>query len=79
MFWQKACPRCSGNLFFEDIEGNWYVVCLQCGYRSCADANDDGDPLTFAMSYLHPERASATRTMVKEKPKSRRSTKRRKI
>ena len=66
MFWQTACPRCSGNLFFEDIEGNWHVVCLQCGYRSYVSAKDTGDPVTLTMSYLHSKRANATSTMVKE-------------
>ena len=33
IMWQRACPRCSGNLFIEDIVAEWCVVCLQCGYR----------------------------------------------
>jgi uncharacterized Zn finger protein (UPF0148 family) len=76
MFWQKACPKCFGNLFFEDIEGNWYVVCLQCGYRSYVSAEDAEDTATLAMSYLHPESANAG-TMVKEPQQIRTPHKRR--
>ncbi len=30
---QKDCPRCGGNLLFDQEEYDWYLYCLQCGYR----------------------------------------------
>lgn len=29
----KACPRCSGDLYEEEILGDRELVCLQCGSR----------------------------------------------
>ena len=30
---QSSCPRCGGNLLSDREEYNWYLCCLQCGYR----------------------------------------------
>lgn len=28
----KNCPRCQGDVSFEEDEYGWYEWCLQCGY-----------------------------------------------
>lgn len=30
----KACPRCQGDLYEEEIVGERELVCLQCGSRT---------------------------------------------
>jgi len=32
MFRLKACPRCKGDLVFEQDHWGWYEQCIQCGY-----------------------------------------------
>jgi ribosomal protein S27AE len=28
----RRCPRCGGNLFFDQDYRGWYLECLQCSY-----------------------------------------------
>jgi len=28
----KACPRCKGDVVFEQDSWGWYEQCIQCGY-----------------------------------------------
>jgi len=28
----KACPRCKGDVVFEQDKWGWYEQCIQCGY-----------------------------------------------
>lgn len=32
----KACGRCGGDMFVEEVLGDADVVCLQCGHRASA-------------------------------------------
>ena len=34
MMWLKSCPKCRGDLFLDKDEYGWYKECLQCGYMS---------------------------------------------
>jgi DNA-directed RNA polymerase subunit RPC12/RpoP len=34
----KACVRCGGDLFPEEVLGDTELVCLQCGHRAVAPA-----------------------------------------
>lgn len=32
MWFLKACPRCSGDLVFEEDHAGAYLMCVQCGH-----------------------------------------------
>lgn len=32
MWFLKACPRCSGDLVFEEDSAGAYLMCVQCGH-----------------------------------------------
>ena len=32
MWLLKRCPRCKGDISFEQDQWGWYQQCLQCGY-----------------------------------------------
>ena len=52
----KACARCGGDLFAEDVLGEVELVCLQCGHRTSA-------PIEQVVQYpaprRHPEKIAA--------------------
>ena len=31
--WLKACPRCQGDFFVEQLPAGDEITCLQCGYN----------------------------------------------
>lgn len=57
MMWQKACPRCGGDLFLDSDLSGYFVSCIQCG-NVLSEAQ--GQAL-FRLSF---ERASAGRFRV---------------
>ena len=37
----KGCPRCRGDLFLEHEPLGWSLSCLQCGYTSWLNSDDE--------------------------------------
>lgn len=52
----RACPRCGGDLFYEDyLDGDKGWECLQCGYISKGGENE-----------IHNHRTGKTRLSVSQ-------------
>ena len=47
MFWLKACPRCSGDLYQDLDQYGPFVSCLQCGLSKDV-SSEPGEGLQFA-------------------------------
>ncbi len=47
MFWIKACPRCSGDLYVDNDQYGSFVSCLQCGLNREV-CSQPGEPLLMA-------------------------------
>ncbi len=45
MVWLKECPRCLGDLFFEEDHYGKFKTCIQCGYmRDLVEGVIDENP-----------------------------------